>query len=663
MLCFMADSKRDANEKAEREKLDKELDSAILAKVQDEQNEMSERRLIGTGDWVKREPLFQEWIAEQAPILWILGRPGAGKSFLSSRIISYLEELHPQDPQDPSRVSIAYFYIKEDDHQLRSVNTMFKSVALQIAFNDPVYRKHAANVCSSRDKISTASRTWKTLFLDFFNSQQNRGSAAFIVIDGLDEAPKVEQDVLIKILRDLEKDPSHANGDQPRMHFTIVGRPELRQSISSIWDSHIIYIEVSAKKNTADIDDYIKRGIHKVKALKNKHTPDRDGLRSTIVEKLTEGAMGMFLWVNLMLDQICNVSRPSVIEGILEEAPHDLAQMIRHVFERLAVDPSVQKEDINEMLVWVTFAHRRLVLGEMDIILKLRPPIGEGMPDLEDRLRGQFASVFTLYRDDGRTTEDLALGLREKRNDKLLHEDDGTADDANSIEADESDDDEFQIYDSDLKTTLLEFSHASIRDYLIQEGKEETRKWPADLGIGVEIGKGQHHITAVCLSILCDKEHKNIFPENNLLEYAADNFLTHLQRLDKSSFTRSEKRVIVEPLFKLFHDEFFVERWANLVSSWWSTFIPGWLNDRSISKCVREWLADEDVEHFDFTPDQILQLRSASGSDMQLFELFATLCKDLWLTPKGDDLDPECYVWFLHIYFTLVSDFHFSYGI
>lgn len=85
----------------------------------------------------------------------------------------------------------------------------------------------------------------------------------------------------------------------------------------------------------------------------------------------------MFLWVNLMLDQIFNKSRPSDITMALNAAPRDLDKMIRHVFERIASDPDVDKADLNEILVWVTFAQERLTLGEMDAILKMRPPIGE----------------------------------------------------------------------------------------------------------------------------------------------------------------------------------------------------------------------------------------------------------------------------------------------
>ena len=193
---------------------------------------------------------------------------------------------------------------------------------------------------------------------------------------------------------------------------------------------------------------------------------------------------------SLMLDQISDVSRPSDIRHTLEQAPHDLAKMIRHVFERLAGDPGVQKEDFNEMLTWITFARTPLLLGQMDVILKLRGELGEGMPDLEDRLRDQFSSFFTLDREDKMTTESLQLATRDGRHEIISHEEyssdqAGESHDMHqTVEDPEEDDSGSRIYNSDFSTTLLGFSHASIRDYLVQEGSPTTRKYPVDLGIG-----------------------------------------------------------------------------------------------------------------------------------------------------------------------------------
>ena len=197
------------------------LDEKTRIKVLEKHDDMSDRRLSGTGDWIKSEPLFQQWIHEERPMLWILGGPGAGKSFLSSRIVSHLEEIYPQNPHRSSRVSIAYFYIKEDDHQLRNANTILKVIALQLTAQDSVFRNFAAEACKSPDNVATAKWTWNKIFMDFFRTRQSRGSAAFVLIDGLDELPRKEQETLLQLLGSL------GMADAPRLHFAMVGRPEV----------------------------------------------------------------------------------------------------------------------------------------------------------------------------------------------------------------------------------------------------------------------------------------------------------------------------------------------------------------------------------------------------------------------------------------------------
>lgn len=105
-----------------------------------------------------------------------------------------------------------------------------------------------------------------------------------------------------------------------------------------------------------------------------------------------------------MVDQITEMARPQSIYEALETAPPRLEEMIRHIFERLARDPSVVDAlgDLNEILAWVALARRPLLLGEMHVLLRLRSPTGEAMYLLEEKLRGLFASFFTLSEDADR---------------------------------------------------------------------------------------------------------------------------------------------------------------------------------------------------------------------------------------------------------------------
>ena len=290
--------KKDNNEKVEQERLDK-LDREVLRKVEDRRNYVLDQMLEGSGNWIREEPLYKSWIKEENPILWIFGGPGAGKSFLSSAIVSHLQDLYSRRHGQPTRVSVGYFYIRENDERLRSLNAIFKGVALQIANDNPVYKKHVVNVCESQDNIGTARKSWQSLFLDYFGSQQNTDSAAFIVIDGLDEASKAEQGMFLRILGSLEDHPNLACSKRPRLSFVILARPEVRDTIAIEWESRPVFIEVSAAKNRADIESYINRGVHKVRALKMRgiQRADREKLKADIINRLKQGANGMFLWV------------------------------------------------------------------------------------------------------------------------------------------------------------------------------------------------------------------------------------------------------------------------------------------------------------------------------------------------------------------------------
>ena len=339
-----------------------------------------------------------------------------------------------------------------------------------------------------------------------------------------------------------------------------------------------------------------------------------------------------------MLDQISSDSRPSDIRHKLEQAPRDLAEMIRHVFERLAGDPDVQKDDFNEMLTWITFARKPLLLGQMDVILKLRGQFGEGVGDLEERLRDQFSSFFTLEREDKKTTESLQLAMQDRRHEIMLHEEHNSDppvepyDQSQSVKDIEEEDDDSLTYHSDPNTTLLGFSHASIRDYLVQEGRPTTRKYPVDLGIGIDVNKAEHHITATCLSILCDTEHEFLTSNDKILEYAADNFLKHLQKVDMSSLSQQEKKTIVRPLITVFQSDAIMGRWIEKCSNKWSTFVQSWPKDRALTRCVREWFADEDGANFDFNIEEKENLQHASQSDSNLLERLARYCPSQWLS-------------------------------
>lgn len=127
------------------------------------------------------------------------------------------------------------------------------------------------------------------------------------------------------------------------------------------------------------------------------------------------------------------------------------------------------------------------------------------------------------------------------------------------------------------------------------------------------------------------------------------------QRLDRSVLGRSEKRRVIHPLFTAFHDDIMLERWIDKSSSPYDLWIRGWLNDNSMSECVRGWFADEDISDQGFTSEEISQMQIAARSTSALLKPMALYCARKWIGPEANDLNSEFYVWFLHVYLGLVS--------
>lgn len=173
--------------------------------AQDWYDRINKARVPGTGDWIRSEKFFQAWHEKKIPILWVSGNPGAGKSFISSNIISFLKDSHPQGVQHPSYVSVAYFFFKDDNPKTRSFQQALRDLAYQIGQNDFVYAKFITTNYDSPEDVSTLESTWRNLFVEFFLQKKDIDNSVYIIIDGVDEAFESERKPFLDLLRDVSQ--------------------------------------------------------------------------------------------------------------------------------------------------------------------------------------------------------------------------------------------------------------------------------------------------------------------------------------------------------------------------------------------------------------------------------------------------------------------------
>jgi Cdc6-like AAA superfamily ATPase len=72
-------------------------------------------RVPGTGNWLLSEPAFQSWLHRNESLLWLHGRPGCGKTFLASAVVSLLQSNITKGLDGWQNNVIGFFFLSKND--------------------------------------------------------------------------------------------------------------------------------------------------------------------------------------------------------------------------------------------------------------------------------------------------------------------------------------------------------------------------------------------------------------------------------------------------------------------------------------------------------------------------------------------------------------------
>ncbi|RYP54147.1 hypothetical protein DL769_010400 [Monosporascus sp. CRB-8-3] len=610
------DEKRGESAMSRQDPVRSILRPSVTDSAQDWYDKISKTRVPGTGDWVRSEDVFKGWADREMPIVFISGNPGAGKSYLCSNIIAFLKDQYPQGVQHTSHVSVVYFFFKDDNPNTRSFHQALRDLAYQISKNDSAYEKYLATV-GDYGRVSTLASAWRILFVNFFLSKESITSSVYIIFDAVDEAFEEERLNFLQLAKDILDAPNRG-----RLQLAMVGRPHVSDQLMEALETNVPTIYVTTQKNSDDIDRYIKASIQKSVILRRVS----EALRQEIAEKLSAGAEGMFLWVNLMLQELVKKRNESSIRKSLDQAPKGLKVMLRHVLMSFSAGLNEEElEFLNELLLWTTCAPRPLTLGEVEAILELKSPEGDGMIYLEGALRRQFAAFFSLDRDDGLTTMELQTTTR------TVTESDDEEDALQEPGEDEDafeDVENFTDFDSNKESTTVTFCHASLGDFFRDPGEGKVSAGEDKLAVGVVYNDAKAHVLKSCLKILIDSEFAQKAKEPNLMRaYAAANWVQHLHAVQPSEAAVADKQEIASMLAKMFGKEECMEEWAK----------QRWVSTGENLRAIQSWWDDPEIVE-SLPVEEAEFIRSTRETPGQTFKPVAEFCARKWLTE--DDWSP-----------------------
>jgi hypothetical protein len=254
-----------------------------------------------------------------------------------------------------SKVStgLAYFYCDYKDPKTHDPLVILGALVRQLAIQntrclgiiEKFYEVHYAE-----SRTTGASVTPEDLCL-LIQSLSSFFDEVMIIIDALDECGN-DRSKVVELLASL-----NADGFNIKTLFT----SRLETDIELHLDS---YEKISIAATSSDLKLYVASEIESRSRKKLLRTRDPD-LKKEIMDRLVEGAEGMFRWVACQLDYLCELNTDKAIRRALNSLPPTLFATYERILDRVnASNPDTQKL-VQGVLTWIVCSREPLSTKEL----------------------------------------------------------------------------------------------------------------------------------------------------------------------------------------------------------------------------------------------------------------------------------------------------------
>ncbi|KAH8173584.1 NACHT domain-containing protein [Sarocladium implicatum] len=313
----------------------------------------------GSCEWIMEQNAFQQWydlVYCRTPLLWISGKPGAGKSVVASYIVEQLQK-YPD-------ASTAYFYFSHRKPLQDNFRSMATTLVAQLMQHDALLdylyttmsNGHAGNVSTKAE----AGR-----LLDF----SLRVRKTFVVLDGLDECDRDERLHICEWFRStVEKLDRKQHGDIRCLFICQedgIANKDLRD---------IAHLRITSELNRKDILSFSRIAQNNIEAQLGSCPLGPE--QASISDVVTHRANGMFIYAKLVLDEL--KSYPT--KGLITEhwSPEDFPDQISDVYDRIlqrlnSQAYGAQVQFRNRILTFICVARRPLRWFELQAAISLNP--------------------------------------------------------------------------------------------------------------------------------------------------------------------------------------------------------------------------------------------------------------------------------------------------
>jgi hypothetical protein len=172
-----------------------------------------------------------------------------------------------------------------------------------------------------------------------------------IIIDALDECGN-DRSRVVELLAIL-----NADGFNIKTLFTSRLETDIEVSLES-------YEKISIAATSSDLKLYVASEIESRSRKRLLRTRDPD-LKKEIMDRLVEGAEGMFRWVACQLDYLCELNTDKAIRRGLNSLPPTLFATYERILDRVNASNSDTQKLVHRVLTWIVCSKKPLSTKEL----------------------------------------------------------------------------------------------------------------------------------------------------------------------------------------------------------------------------------------------------------------------------------------------------------
>lgn len=318
--------------------------------------------LEGTCMWIFNHANYREWEARQQVgthrgILWVKGKPGAGKSVVMKKILQTIE-----DRELPGSIVASFFFNARGAELERNTRGMSQSLLHQILQQDVGMRQDFQRIYLKRKATRGVVKFEELELRGFLMRHLTKpiNIPVYILIDALDECKEEEVRDVVDYLRELT-DLAYDAGNKVSVCMSSRRYPTI-----SVARCPEIDVEDG---NRSDVTRYVYQKIRR----------HADGsMPETLATSIDSKASHVFLWAVLVVEMVLRGwdagVPPHELETMLSRIPQEIDQVFDGLSQTLTVE---ERPETLRLFQWVLLSVSPLNLGSLQYALifgRDRPP-------------------------------------------------------------------------------------------------------------------------------------------------------------------------------------------------------------------------------------------------------------------------------------------------